>query len=190
VICIVANLFTASPRVPKQKGREIVTAVLVPVFFWCLIVSLVVRPAIALTQAQGRNPELLHEAGKVLLGEKPHKVYLNEYELYYTGRSLGWKMYNFFGIDIEQYILSHKDNQTVHTPTIFPRIDYILTKPKVMENPNCSEIACKLVDRLGFKKRNTSQFPSVQRGGQLHQQQTSGVNSAQTYESFVVYQRQ
>jgi hypothetical protein len=62
---------------------------------WAIGVSLIARPALALSQKDGRDPQLLLSAGRDWIGVGPQKVLLGSWEFYYAGRVLGWQMFRF-----------------------------------------------------------------------------------------------
>jgi hypothetical protein len=84
-----------------------------------------VRNIVALTQVEGRNPERILEFAEAVIGEGDHKV-LIPYELYYAGRDLGWKVYNFFG-----YIQSPSDSDY---KKFLSQMDYIITTDRSDNN--------------------------------------------------------
>ncbi len=68
---------------------------------WSAAVSLVARPALALSQREGRAPGKLLEASQAAFGAGPLRVY-PPWELYYAGRALGWAMYRPYGAITER----------------------------------------------------------------------------------------
>ena len=56
--------------------------------------SLIIRPAIALSETEERNPSILFSLGRESIGSGPYRVYVGAWEFYYVGRSLGWHMFN------------------------------------------------------------------------------------------------
>ncbi len=61
--------------------------------FWAVGLSLVARPALALSQREGRDPRILLDAARASIGSCSCKVFLGAWEFYYAGRSLGWHIY-------------------------------------------------------------------------------------------------
>lgn len=60
---------------------------------WGVVLTLVLRPWLALGQAEGRNPAVLVEAATRALGRTHAAVYVSPWEFYYAGRQLGWRQY-------------------------------------------------------------------------------------------------
>ena len=59
--------------------------------------SLIIRPAIALSKKGERDPSILFSLGRDAIGSGPHRVYIGAWEFYFVGRSLGWHMFNEYG---------------------------------------------------------------------------------------------
>jgi hypothetical protein len=98
------------------KGKVAVERIcnigLVVVLIWGIILSLIVRPGLALNQRESRDMGILMNAGKAWIGYGKHTVLLGaieEYsqarEFYYVGRSLNWRMFSPQG---------HYDDESFH----------------------------------------------------------------------------
>jgi hypothetical protein len=78
-------------------------------------ISMIIRPAIALSQKEGRDPNILFEMGRESIGNGPYRIYLGAWEFYFVGRGLGWHMFNEY---VDQ---SHIDHLT-----LFSSVDYAI----------------------------------------------------------------
>jgi hypothetical protein len=78
--------------------------------------TLVVRPAIALSQQEGRDPDILFKLGRDSVGDGPHRVYLGAWEFYYAGRQLGWNMFHEYVNPslTDSNLLSRVDHAILH----------------------------------------------------------------------------
>jgi hypothetical protein len=187
LMCVVGAVFKPLTHLSlrsRQKQQKIMAGILALTLLWSLVFSLLLRPANALKQNQARNPEILQQAGLSLIGKGSHSVYLSDPDLYYVGRSLGWKMYNFIGVDFGQYVPDGKTRQGIQPASSFPKLDAVLTAPKTLQHPSCPVTVCQLIDRLGYQKQSVFQNPVLPPQGQ---QQTAGGLGAQPYQSFIVY---
>ena len=86
------------------------------------VATLVLRPAVALAERDGRDPKIVFDLASKWIGPGPHLVYLEAWEFYYPGRQLGWHMYNPFGLDKE------------HGAKILARVDYAIVRAKAVED--------------------------------------------------------
>lgn len=69
-------------------------AALVTIVFWALGVSLFLRSALAFDKYPVNNRTRIEQAALAAIGPGDYKVFLAfTFELYYIGRSLGWKLY-------------------------------------------------------------------------------------------------
>jgi hypothetical protein len=196
IICVAGDVFKPRAhefKAPRKQGSRFIVVLLGLTLLWSLILSLIVRPANALQQSQARDPNILDQAGISLLGKGSHKVYLGEPELYYVGRSLGWKMYKFVGMDFSRYssnpTLSQASLSTSSPLPKFPQIDYLLTSRKTLEHPACPVTFCKFIQDLGFQERTVYQAPMSSDSSQLPRNSTSRVG-ALPYQDFIIYRRQ
>jgi hypothetical protein len=97
ILCLIGGIYQYFAQKPQTKiHRRIVSSVLILLLTWSIVLSLVVRPVMALNQKAGKDPQILYSAGISSIGAGPHKVYVEAGEFYYVGRSLGWKMYSPF----------------------------------------------------------------------------------------------
>jgi hypothetical protein len=187
LMCVVGDVFKPLPQTAprnREKQQKFVVGLLALTLLWCLVFSLLLRPANALKQNQARDPGILQQAGLSLMGKGPHSVYLSEPDLYYVGRSLGWKMYNFIGVDFGQYVPDGSTRQANGSAVAFPKLDAVLTSPKTLQHPSCPVTVCQLIKRLGFQKQSIFHNPILP---PQTQQQASGDLGAQPYQSFIVY---
>jgi len=95
-----------TPVALRWKARHFILntalAILVVV---SITLSLIVRPAIALSQQESRDPSALFQLGRDSIGTGPHRVYVDAWEFYFVGRELGWRMFNEY-VDADQISFS------------------------------------------------------------------------------------
>jgi hypothetical protein len=186
LMCVVGDVFKPLPRLSqasRQKRQKLVAGILALTLLWCLVFSLLLRPANALKQSQVRDPAILQQAGLALIGKGPHSVYLSDPDLYYVGRSLGWKMYNFIGVDFGQYVPKNAVS-TQGPASSFPKLEAVLTAPKTLQHPSCAVTVCQLIDRLDYQKQDVFQNPLLPPQAE---HQTASDLGAQPYQSFILY---
>jgi hypothetical protein len=162
VVCVVGSVF--NPHHSPAKGQKWMTRIVSLTLLWCIVFSLILRPVNALTQAPARNPNLLSEAGQSLVGRRSENVYLSDPELYYVGRSLGWKMYTFYGVDFGQYSPGQAVATMGHSiPRLgtYPKIDAVVTAPKTLQHPSCPVTVCQLIQKLGFQAQKEVHGASI-----------------------------
>ncbi|MFH1645525.1 MAG: hypothetical protein ABIB11_03800, partial [Candidatus Omnitrophota bacterium] len=77
-------------RVPKIYRKGLRIGILLFLFIWAFGITLIIRPGIALSQKEERNPKLLLEVASSLIGPGPVKVLDATYrsDFYYAGRLL------------------------------------------------------------------------------------------------------
>jgi len=86
------------------------------------VATLVLRPAVALAERDGRDPKIVFDLARKWIGPGPHLVYLEAWEFYYPGRQLGWHMYNPFGVEKSR------------RAEILARVDYAIVGVKTAED--------------------------------------------------------
>jgi len=95
-----------STLIANAKTRRLITHVgLSVVIVVSVSSSLIIRPAIALSQKEERDPSILFSLGRESIGHGPYRVYLGAWEFYFAGRWLGWQMLNEY-VDRDQRDLS------------------------------------------------------------------------------------
>jgi hypothetical protein len=159
----------AAPFHPTQQGlnhniRPILVGLLLVLLLWGGGLSLVVRPALALKQSAGRAPDILCEAGMELVGSGAKPVYLGTPELYYSGRSLGWKMYKVVG--------NRPDAQK-----LLPKINYVVGIPQQLD-----DMSNQIVHDFDLKKQSIYKSKFAQNG-------SSAAIGAKPYDSFIAFSR-
>jgi len=98
----------------NAKTRRLITNVgLFLLIVWSVSSSMIIRPAIALSQREERDPSILFSLGRDSIGEGPYRVYLGAWEFYFTGRWLGWQMLNEY-VDRDQRDLSRLLSKADH----------------------------------------------------------------------------
>ena len=121
--------------------------------------SLIIRPAIALSQKEGRDPNILFDMGRESIGNGPYRVYLGAWEFYFVGRELGWHMFNEY---VDQNpndhltLLSSVDHAIFHQGDVDADLDSLLSKAglhfkKVLINDRQPGIGMKNQLSLGGK---------------------------------------
>lgn len=73
-----------------------ISALLVGLVLWAVILSLGARTWVAISQSDVRSPALITSLAETMIGEGGHKVYVEPWAFYYSGRDLGWQMYKWF----------------------------------------------------------------------------------------------
>jgi hypothetical protein len=84
-------LWTQSP--PRPGLRMAVSATLVIALTWSGAMTLVARNALALKQRVQRDPHELLKLATSEIGKGDYRVYMGTWQLYYAGRSLGWRQF-------------------------------------------------------------------------------------------------
>lgn len=91
-IALAGGLFL--PRTPVSRWCRMPEAGLVMIVLWAGFVSLGLRSALAWDKDGVNSRERIFQAARSAIGAGEHKVFLGfTFELYYSGRSLGWKIY-------------------------------------------------------------------------------------------------
>jgi hypothetical protein len=81
----------------KPRRKAILIGTLALLISWNAGVSLVKRPLIAYFQQDARSPDHIREVLEDAIGVGPYRVLLEEWDMYYAARSLGWKSYKVYG---------------------------------------------------------------------------------------------
>jgi hypothetical protein len=98
----------------NAKTRRLITSVgLSLVIVGSVSSSLIIRPAIALSQKVERDPSILFSLGRESIGNGPYLVYLGAWEFYFPGRWLGWHMLNEY-VDQDRRDLSQLLSRADH----------------------------------------------------------------------------
>jgi hypothetical protein len=118
LIVIIALFFADDSNMQRKTVYRLQQLFLIILLIWSITISLGVRNLVALSQFEGRNPERIFLAADNAIGKGDYKV-LIPYELYYAGRTLGWKVYNSFS-----YIKSPSDRDY---KKFLSQMDYIIT---------------------------------------------------------------
>jgi hypothetical protein len=83
-------------RGERRRAPNLLRAALAVTVVWGVALSLVVRPVMALSSANARDPGLILAFAKRTVGDGPRKVYVEPWEFYYAGRQLHWAMFHVF----------------------------------------------------------------------------------------------
>jgi hypothetical protein len=178
-LCLMAEPFQLNHPTTRQNSHRLLAGLLLIVFLWGASLSLIVRPVLALNQRTGRSPDILHDAGMVLVGTGDHTVYLDTPELYYAGRALGWKMYKLIGIkpaDIKASaeVQSTREHTGVRGMEL-PAIEHVVGIPNQFD-----ATATQVAQTFGLNKQ--SSFKS-----KFAQTDTSVTLGAKPYDSFISF---
>lgn len=84
-------------RAPVSRPQVWHAAAVTVALIWAASLSLVARPALALTVRHARDSARLVEAAAQMPDLRNQRVYLGPWEFYYAGRQLGWKMVRAYG---------------------------------------------------------------------------------------------
>ena len=123
---------------------------------------MILRPAVALSQKENRDPRILLNAGLSSIGRGPHKVLDNTYciEFYYAGRVLGWKM---FHSSVVRPLSSYNDAEIRR---FLDRVDYAIFDEEVSEELN------GLLEKSGLRFQkilvNTNKYDAEEKRRLLH----------------------
>ena len=101
LIALVGGIYSQQKyfNIPRLTPK-IKVICLVLLLGWATSLSLIVRPVIGLGNLEGRNPNLLINAGISSIGQGEYKVWDSTWQFYQTGRLLNWKLYQpFNGIE-------------------------------------------------------------------------------------------
>jgi hypothetical protein len=184
-ISLMVGLFQTNPRKTSNLlHRRVTLIILLLTLIWCISLSLIVRPAIALSQYSGRNPDYLSRAGVSLVGAGSEKVYLGNgaLELYYVGRRLGWKMYRFEGHYGHNFLMSTVNPSGFKSSVIqnTPQIDLVITS---LTEPDL--ISQQLIKALDLRQRSI--FPNNLEQDNSPKEKRIGGYGASAFKSLAVY---
>ena len=109
-------------------------------------ITLVRRPVIALHQKDARLPENITQAMNKAIGAGPHKVFMQEWDMYFAGRALGWKIYKVFG------------RAGVGTPEFqefLANMDYVILRTDFL----FMKVSPEVLEKAGFELHTEISFP-------------------------------
>ncbi|WP_197036064.1 hypothetical protein [Fischerella sp. PCC 9605] len=175
ILCLISGIYQDfEHRLNTKIHRRIVSSLLILLLTWSVVLSLIVRPALALSQKEGREPQILYNAGVSSIGAGSHKIYLDAGEFYYVGRSLGWKM--FFPFDRLHALEQRND---IEFQQFLSSIDYAILSQKYI-NP-------KMISRIeesGLRYKET--LVSDEKNKVEKKRRSNGV---QAYGPYILYIR-
>ena len=93
-IALVADRCLQSSQ--RRVGRRISGCVLVFMLVWSCVVTLGARTLKAIQQRQTRDPQQMFDLASRTIGPGSHRVYLDNWDGYYAGRKMGWKLFRFY----------------------------------------------------------------------------------------------
>jgi hypothetical protein len=170
------GLIGSAYQVPSQLNanaktrRLIIHAGLAVVIVGSISLSLIFRPAIALSQKGERDPSILFKMGRESIGDGPHKVYLGAWEFYFAGRWLGWQMFN-------EYV----DQNDKGVSNLLSRSDHAIFHAGEVD----SNLAAQL-SQAGLRLRGELNDDRQHHAGVIHQLRLG----AMPYGPYVLYSRQ
>jgi hypothetical protein len=124
------------------------------------VVSLVIRPAIAFSRRDSRNPDTLFRLGQQALGAGPYRVYVDPWEFYFVGRELGWRMFRQYGhepddtrlppvlLDVD-FCVFRRERITPRLTAIFAQSGLQLLHPIRLLSAGGNQTEDSFVDSLG-----------------------------------------
>ena len=154
LIALVGGIYSQqkSFNIPRLTPK-IKVICLVLLLGWATSLSLIIRPVIGLGNLEGRNLNLLTNAGMSSIGKGEYKIWDSTWQFYQTGRLLNWKLYQpFFGVG---------DQET--RSNFLNKLDYIIL-PQSPDNPYYH-----LIEKSEFKLKESIKTPSQNNQGFLHQ---------------------
>lgn len=120
-VCVITEAFARRLNkfefVVAMRKLYVGSMVLSLLFAWAAILTLVVRPVLALQNATGRDPNKLVSVANDSIGVSK-KVYMGSFDFYYAGRVLDWRMFQVYDYDVK--------NEKTH----LAGIDYILASTR------------------------------------------------------------
>ncbi|RMF56520.1 MAG: hypothetical protein D6746_12395 [Bacteroidetes bacterium] len=112
---------------------------------WAIAVSLVARPLLTLRQADARDPAGLYRMSREVVGEGPHRVYLDRtFPLYFPGRPLGWHLHA-----LNWEVIGPNPDARRHLTDLFARIDVAVFERDRIDARADSSLRASGLERLG-----------------------------------------
>lgn len=128
---------------PRRK--VILIASLGLLVFWNAGVSLAYRPIVAHAQKEARSPDQIRKALNELIGPGSYRVLLEEWDMYYAARSLGWKSYKVYG-PLRRSSLKFRE--------FLESMDYVIQRDKfehlVLSNSQLKDAGFRQISKLSF----------------------------------------
>ena len=130
----------------RQRTKWLKVSILSILLAWSVILSMFLRPAIGLSQKEARNPNILMDKALELdIGKT--KVFIDSWDFYSVGRSLGWQMYH----PIEnRYAMSKLSEEDLKL--FLSKFDYALLNKK----SSSFNLYINTIETRGFKYENQS----------------------------------
>ncbi len=94
---MVAGAVSTVPRraAAYRARRYVIGPLLSLVLIWNLGATLLVRPAIALSQSPANDPQQILNQLRQTVGTGPKRVLVEEWSAYFAGRELGWQQFRY-----------------------------------------------------------------------------------------------
>jgi len=133
-----------------SRRRISLIAVVGILLFWNTNISLIERPLVALKKQDAQLPDQIFAAMERVIGPGPHRVLVEEWDIYPAARSLGWKSFKVFG----RYPVNQSDRQT-----FLESMDYVIKRNRfsflVVKDEELEMYGFKLLSTLNFEKTKT-----------------------------------
>jgi hypothetical protein len=81
---------------PSRLTTNVLKPALLVTAAFCVVISLGVRPVLALRGAKARDAGLISDFARAAIGRGSYRVYVEPWEFYYAGRQLNWAMFHLF----------------------------------------------------------------------------------------------
>ncbi|BAY66038.1 hypothetical protein NIES22_61510 [Calothrix brevissima NIES-22] len=150
IIYMIVGIYKSFESKHKKNHLRVVYSIVIILLTWSIVLSLIVRPVLALSQKESRDPIILHNAGVAMINDTSHKVYVNAIELYYAGRELGWKMFFPFDLQNEQREKNISAASDMKLRQFIAGIDDAVTAQY-----NISSEMIQRMESMGFKLQKT-----------------------------------
>lgn len=179
-VVLVSSLYEPPTRQPKSiaQQRWLKTGLLLLLLGWSFSLSILMRPAVALGQATGRNPQILTDVATAEMGAGEPRVFLlGAIEFYHAGRKLNWKMFWQYLHSPTSYL------EILDKPAyqdIFERLDYLIL-PQGAMTPQLEQA----MDKAGLDHLITILQPTPD----LVKTDHSPFKPTQSYGPYIVFRR-
>lgn len=194
-LCLMSGVYPKRDKILSQNSRNYLYR-FISIFLSATLIlylgsSLFIGPVMALRHSDGRKPNILYDAGATLIGAGSHNVYLNASELYYAGRSLGWKMFDVLQDSGERHGLVPKrvwvsknvhDSESTAFKQFISKIDFVIYSKSSLDKETITQL-----EQLGFKHKKTYTSSFMERINKEHGGRFRG--SAPPYGPYFLYSR-
>jgi hypothetical protein len=171
-ITLSSQLYRQDKKSPIQKLISHSKKYLYLLLIWAITLSLLVRPAIGLSNYDGRNPNLLVNIGTSYIGKNEYKVWDSTWNFYQTARLLGWKVYQpFFGVGTDDASKNFINN-----------LDYVILSPESYLE--------EMIQKQGFQmKQSINMDQNIQDNPGILYKFTKNLRSRTGYGPYILYSK-